>query len=54
MFYEDKEKQIAGYLHDSSAIFPNDVRIAVAEKLGVEIVEEEREFPMIIHQNYRE
>ncbi|KAB2441449.1 bis(5'-nucleosyl)-tetraphosphatase (symmetrical) YqeK [Bacillus luti] len=51
MFYEDKEKAaIAGYLHDSSAIFPNDVRIAVAEKHGVEIVVEEREFPMIIHQ----
>ncbi|MGH1277734.1 bis(5'-nucleosyl)-tetraphosphatase (symmetrical) YqeK [Bacillus basilensis] len=51
MFYGDEEKAaIAGYLHDISAIFPNDVRIAVAEEFGVEIIEEEREFPMIIHQ----
>lgn len=47
MFYGDEEKAaIAGYLHDISAIFPNDVRIAVAEEFGVEIIEEEREFPI--------
>ncbi|ALQ68146.1 bis(5'-nucleosyl)-tetraphosphatase (symmetrical) YqeK [Bacillus thuringiensis] len=51
MFYEDEEKAaIAGYLHDISAIFPNEVRIAVAEEFGIEILEEERKFPMIIHQ----
>lgn len=51
MFYEDEEKAaIAGYLHDISAIFPNKVRITVAEEFGIEILEEEREFPMIIHQ----
>ncbi|GLV66498.1 HDIG domain-containing protein [Bacillus mycoides] len=51
IFYEDKEKAaIAGCLHDISAIFPNEERIAVAEKFGIEILQEEREFPMIIHQ----
>ncbi|MGN5653061.1 bis(5'-nucleosyl)-tetraphosphatase (symmetrical) YqeK [Bacillus sp. Brlt_9] len=41
---------IAAYLHDISAIFPNEDRIAVAEQFGIEILQEEREFPMIIHQ----
>ncbi|EOO39106.1 bis(5'-nucleosyl)-tetraphosphatase (symmetrical) YqeK [Bacillus mycoides] len=51
IFYEDEEKAaIAGYLHDISAIFPNEERIAVAEKFGIEILQEERKFPMIIHQ----
>ncbi|RWS44612.1 HD domain-containing protein [Bacillus mycoides] len=51
MFHENEEKAaIAGYLHDISAIFPNEERIAVAEKFGIEILQEEREFPMIIHQ----
>lgn len=50
-FHVDKEKAaIAGYLHDISGIFPNEERIAVAEEFGVEIVEAERKFPMIIHQ----
>ncbi|MEK4933048.1 bis(5'-nucleosyl)-tetraphosphatase (symmetrical) YqeK [Bacillus sp. FSL M7-1345] len=51
IFYEDEEKAaIAGCLHDISAIFPNQERVAVAEKFGIEILQEEREFPMIIHQ----
>ncbi|MDR2993835.1 bis(5'-nucleosyl)-tetraphosphatase (symmetrical) YqeK [Bacillus cereus] len=50
-FHVDKEKAaIAGYLHDISAIFPNEERIAVAEEFGIEILESERKFPMIIHQ----
>ncbi|PQZ53251.1 HAD family hydrolase [Bacillus sp. MYb209] len=51
MFHENEEKAaIAGYLHDISAIFPNEERIAVAEEFGIEILQEERKFPMIIHQ----
>ncbi|KFM99170.1 HD domain-containing protein [Bacillus clarus] len=46
----EEEAAIAGYLHDISAIFPNEERIAVAEELGIDILQEEREFPMIIHQ----
>lgn len=51
MFHENEEKaEIAGYLHDISAIFPNEDRIKVAEAVGIEILQEERKFPMIIHQ----
>ncbi|MGH0924417.1 bis(5'-nucleosyl)-tetraphosphatase (symmetrical) YqeK [Bacillus pacificus] len=50
-YHVNEEKAaIAGYLHDISAIFPNEDRIVVAEQFGIEILQEEREFPMIIHQ----
>ncbi|KKZ92953.1 hypothetical protein B4147_2189 [Bacillus wiedmannii] len=50
-YHVNEEKAaIAGYLHDISAIFPNEDRVAVAEQFGIEILQEEREFPMIIHQ----
>ena len=50
-YHVNEEKAtIAGYLHDISAIFPNEARIVVAEQFGIEILQEEREFPMIIHQ----
>lgn len=41
---------IAGYLHDISAIYPNNQRISVAQKYGIELNEAEIAFPMIIHQ----
>nr|WP_223831714.1 hypothetical protein [Bacillus swezeyi] len=40
----------AGIWHDISAVIPNVKRIAVAEALGIDILPEERVFPMIIHQ----
>ncbi|MED2011535.1 MULTISPECIES: bis(5'-nucleosyl)-tetraphosphatase (symmetrical) YqeK [Bacillus cereus group] len=50
-YHVNEEKAaLAGYLHDISAIFPNEDRVAVAEEFGIEILQEEREFPMIIHQ----
>jgi predicted HD superfamily hydrolase involved in NAD metabolism len=42
--------RIAGLLHDVSAIYPNNQRIDVANKLGIQLYKEELEFPMIIHQ----
>jgi len=42
--------EIAGYLHDISAVFASDVRIEVARSLGIDILPEEESFPMIIHQ----
>ncbi|MDR0263207.1 MAG: bis(5'-nucleosyl)-tetraphosphatase (symmetrical) YqeK [Sphingobacterium sp.] len=42
--------EIAGYLHDISAVYPNDVRIEVSRELGIEVLPEEELFPMIIHQ----
>ena len=41
---------IAGYLHDISAIYPNNQRISVAQKYGIELNEAEMAIPMIIHQ----
>ena len=51
MFGADpKGAEYAGYLHDISAVFPNDIRISIARQLGIEVLPEEEIFPMIIHQ----
>lgn len=42
--------EIAGWLHDISAIVPTDQRIWLAERLQLHILPEERTVPMIIHQ----
>ncbi|MDT2742858.1 bis(5'-nucleosyl)-tetraphosphatase (symmetrical) YqeK [Lactococcus garvieae] len=47
---EREQVRIAGYLHDISAIYPNNERIFVAEDMRIELFKEERQFPMIIHQ----
>ncbi len=44
-----KAKQ-AGYLHDISAVVPNEKRIKFAQSQSVEILAEEFQYPMIIHQ----
>ncbi len=45
-----KKAQIAGFLHDISAIYPNNFRVRVAQDHNINLVPEEIEFPMIIHQ----
>ena len=40
----------AGYLHDISAVYPNEIRIEVARSFGIQVLPEEEIFPMIIHQ----
>lgn len=42
--------EYAGYLHDISAVYPNNQRIRIAGELGIEILAEEEAFPLIIHQ----
>ncbi|WP_044478965.1 HD domain-containing protein [Paenibacillus antibioticophila] len=42
--------EIAGYLHDISAVYSDDVRIQVSYDLGIEVLSEEEAFPLIIHQ----
>lgn len=42
--------EIAGWLHDISALIPNQERIMVARHLDIDILPEEEAFPMIIHQ----
>lgn len=50
-FNVDVDKaEIAGWLHDISAVFPSAERANIARKLGVEVLPEEDTFPMIIHQ----
>jgi predicted HD superfamily hydrolase involved in NAD metabolism len=47
---DEEEARTAGFLHDISAVFPNHERIDVAKQLDIEVLPEELEFPMIIHQ----
>lgn len=42
--------EAAGYLHDIGGIFPNDRRVEIASALGIEILPEEKELPLILHQ----
>lgn len=50
-FGEDPARaETAGLLHDISAPIPNADRIGAAEAWGVEVLDEERLFPMIVHQ----
>ncbi|MEJ2757835.1 MAG: bis(5'-nucleosyl)-tetraphosphatase (symmetrical) YqeK [Anaerolineales bacterium] len=46
---EDKARQ-AGWLHDISAVIPNRERLALAQALGLEILPEEAEVPLLLHQ----
>lgn len=45
-----KSAKIAGYLHDISVIVPNDKKLELCRALGIKILEEEEQFPMILHQ----
>jgi len=42
--------ETAGWLHDVSAIVPVEERVGLAEDLGLDVLPEERAFPMIMHQ----
>lgn len=41
---------LAGWLHDVSAVFPNRQRLETAQLLGIEILPEEAEVPLLLHQ----
>lgn len=48
---ENPEKAYtAGLLHDVGGVFPNDKRIQIAKEAGINLLPEEYEFPMIVHQ----
>jgi len=42
--------KLALYLHDISVVIPNNLKIEYSEVNGIEILREERIFPIIIHQ----
>ena len=45
-----KDAETAGWLHDISAVIPNAQRLQAALENGLEVLPEERVFPMILHQ----
>jgi predicted HD superfamily hydrolase involved in NAD metabolism len=44
------EAALAGWLHDISAVIPNNQRLGAAEALGLEILPEEAQVPLLLHQ----
>ncbi|GJM41259.1 MAG: HDIG domain-containing protein [Ardenticatenaceae bacterium] len=42
--------ETAGWLHDISAIIPNEVRVAMCDAFGIPVLPGEADFPMILHQ----
>jgi predicted HD superfamily hydrolase involved in NAD metabolism len=51
LFHEDCEAaEIASFLHDISVVIPRDMHIEIAEFLNLDVLSEERAFPLIIHQ----
>ena len=47
---DQQQAETAGWLHDISAVVPNDERLAFSQKLGLEILPEEAEVPLLLHQ----
>lgn len=48
--YPEHKAAIAGILHDISAVFPSAERLSVAQELGIPVLDEEIDFPMLLHQ----
>ena len=51
---EHSAAETAGWLHDISAVIQNDMRIQVAEGIGLTVLDAERAYPMIVHQRLSE
>ena len=45
-----RQAELAGLLHDISAVIPNEQRVQAARDLDIELLPEEESFPMIVHQ----
>lgn len=45
-----KKAYISGLLHDISAVIPNNQRLELHNSLGLTVLVEEKEFPMLLHQ----
>lgn len=41
---------LAGWLHDISAVIPNAARLSAARQLGLEVLPQEAEVPLLLHQ----
>ena len=42
--------EVAGLLHDISAVIPDESRVQLAEHIGLTVLDAERQYPMIVHQ----
>jgi predicted HD superfamily hydrolase involved in NAD metabolism len=47
---DETKAELAGWLHNISAVIPNDERLEVARVNQIDILPEEEKLPMIIHQ----
>ncbi len=47
---DESQAEIAGWLHDISAIIPLDQRVSLTQQLGLEVLPEEAAVPMLLHQ----
>lgn len=48
--YDEKLVEVASYLHDISVIIPNSEKIKMCQLLNIEVLEEEKVFPLLVHQ----
>jgi predicted HD superfamily hydrolase involved in NAD metabolism len=44
--------ELAGWLHDISVVIPNARRVAVSRALGLKVLPEELQVPMLLHQQH--
>jgi predicted HD superfamily hydrolase involved in NAD metabolism len=44
------QAQMAGFLHDISVVIPDDERLEFAENYRIDVLTQEAQFPMILHQ----
>lgn len=42
--------EAAAWLHDISAVFPNEERLEISQQLGLEILPQEAQVPLLLHQ----
>lgn len=47
---DTRQAEAAGWLHDISAVVPNAERLEFARRVGLEILPEEAEVPLLLHQ----
>jgi predicted HD superfamily hydrolase involved in NAD metabolism len=47
---EPLSAQVAGWLHDVSAVYPVAQRLSLARELGLDVLPEEKSVPMLLHQ----
>ena len=47
---DGSKAELAGWLHDVSAVFPPEERISAAHMFGIDVLPEEDVFPLVIHQ----